>query len=162
VAVDRSHADRRAFDLKLVTEQIMASVRPGLPKSRAQMDLDVPPNIILDSYPGAYGQVLTNLIFNAFVHGFAEGTGHVLIKARRIDAKQVEITFSDDGTGMPEHVQRHVFDPFFTTKRAQGSTGLGLYIVHNLVTQRLGGRITLVSAPDRGTTIRMTLPVLAP
>jgi len=130
---------------------------------RAQMNLEVPRDIILDSYPGAYGQVLTNLIFNAFIHGFAEGAGgHVLIKARRVDMTQVEITFSDDGGGIPEHVQRHVFDPFFTTKRAQGSTGLGLYIVHSLVTQRLGGRITLDSAPERGTTIRMTLPVLAP
>jgi signal transduction histidine kinase len=86
----------------------------------------------------------------------------MLIKARRLGMDQVEITFSDDGSGIPEEVQRHVFDPFFTTSRAQGSTGLGLYIVHNLVTQQLGGRITLVSAPGEGTSIRMTLPVLAP
>jgi nitrogen-specific signal transduction histidine kinase len=59
-------------------------------------------------------------------------------------------------------VQRQVFDPFFTTRRAEGHTGLGLYIVHNLVTEQLGGRITLISAPGMGTTIRMTLPLLAP
>ena len=64
----------------------------------------------------------------------------VLIKARRLGMEQVEITFSDDGSGIPEDVQPHVFDPFFTTRRAQGSTGLGLYIVHNLVTQQLGGK----------------------
>ena len=64
--------------------------------------------------------------------------------------------------GIPEDVQRHVFDPFFTTRRAQGSTGLGLYIVHNLVTQQLGGTVTLVSAPGKGTTISMTLPLVAP
>src|SRR5262249_50016632 len=163
VAVDRSHADRRTFDLKLVTEQIVASVRPGLPKSRASLAIDVPPHITLDSYPGAYGQVLTNLIFNAVTHGFIDGPGgHVLIKARRAGVEQVEVVFSDDGSGMPEEVQRHVFDPFFTTRRAQGSTGLGLYIVHNLVTQQLGGRVTLVSAPGKGTTISMTLPLLAP
>ena len=46
--------------------------------------------------------------------------------------------------------------------RPQGSTGLGLYVVYNLVTQQLGGRITLVSAPGKGTTICMTLPVAAP
>jgi signal transduction histidine kinase len=84
------------------------------------------------------------------------------IEARRLGLEQVEITFSDDGCGIPEEVQRHVFDPFFTTSRAQGSTGLGLYIVHNLVTQQLGGRIALVSAPGKGTTISMTLPLLAP
>ena len=157
------HADRRAFDLKLATEQIVASVRPGLPKSRSSLAVEIPSDIILDSYPGAYGQVLTNLIFNAVTHGFTDGPGgHMLIKARRLGMEQVEITFSDDGSGIPEEVQRHVFDPFFTTRRAQGSTGLGLYIVHNLVTQQLGGRITLVSAPGKGTTICMTLPLLAP
>ena len=163
VAVDRSLADRRAFDLKLATEQIVASVRPGLPKSRDSLALELPSDVTLNSYPGAYGQVLTNLIFNAVTHGFTNGPGgHILIKARRLGMEQVEITFSDDGSGIPKDVQRRVFDPFFTTRRAQGSTGLGLYIVHNLVTEQLGGRVTLVSTPGKGTTIYMTLPLLAP
>ena len=123
----------------------------------------MPPDIIMDSFPGPYGQVLTNLIFNAVTHGFTDlPGGQMLIKARRLAQDLVEITFADDGSGMPEEVQRRVFDPFFTTRRARGSTGLGLYIVHNLVTQQLGGRITLASAPGKGTTICMTLPVLAP
>jgi signal transduction histidine kinase len=160
VAVDRSHAERRIFDLKIVTEQIIASVRPGLPKRRRDsLVTEIPSDIALDSYPGAYGQVLTNLIFNAVIHGFTdEVDGRMLIKARRLGTAQVEITFSDDGCGIPEQVQRHVFDPFFTTRRTQGSAGLGLYIVHNLVTQQLGGTITLVSAPGKGTIICMTLP----
>jgi signal transduction histidine kinase len=163
VAVDRSSDDRRAFDLKLATEQVIASVRSRLLKSQSSLAIEVPSDIIMDSFPGPYGQVLTNLIFNAITHGFTDGpSGHILVKARRVGMEQVEITFSDDGSGVPEDVQRHVFDPFFTTKRAQGSIGLGLYIVHNLVTQQLGGRITLVSAPGKGTTICMTLPLLAP
>jgi signal transduction histidine kinase len=163
VAADRSHADRRTFDLKVVTEQVVASVRPGLPKSRHSLALEMPSDITLDSYPGAYGQVLTNLMFNAVIHGFADMPGgQVLIKARRLGMDEIEITFSDDGSGIPADVKRHVFEPFFTTRRAEGSTGLGLYIVHNLVTQQLGGKITLASAPGKGTTIRMTLPRLAP
>jgi signal transduction histidine kinase len=163
VAVDRSHADRRRFDLKLATEQIVASVRPGLPKSRVSLALDIPFDITLDSYPGAYGQVLTNLIFNAVTHGFADGAGgQMLIKAHRLGVDQVELIFSDDGCGIPEEVQRHVFDPFFTTRRADGNTGLGLYIVHNLVTEQLGGRITLESERGKGTIISMTIPLLAP
>lgn len=163
VVVDRSQADRRAFDLKLATEQIVASVLPGLPKSRVLLAQEVPADITLDSYPGAYGQILTNLIFNAVTHGFADGrSGHMLIKAHRFGAELVEIALSDDGCGMPEEVQRHVFDPFFTTRRAQNSTGLGLYIVHNLVTDQLGGKITLESASGKGTTICMTLPLRAP
>jgi signal transduction histidine kinase len=163
VAVDRSSDDRRAFDLKLATEQVIASVRARLLKSQSSLAVEIPSDIALDSYPGAYGQVLTNLIFNAVTHGFTDGPGgHMLIKARRLGMDQVEITFADDGSGIPQEVQRRVFDPFFTTRRPQGSTGLGLYIVHNLVTQQLGGRIELVSAPGKGTTICMTLPLHAP
>ena len=163
VAVDRSLADRRNFDLKTATEQIVASVMPGLPKPRHPLALDIPADIILDSYPGAYGQVLTNLIFNAVTHGFADRTvGNMLLEATRIGTEFVEITFSDDGSGISEEDQRHVFDPFFTTRRAKGSTGLGLHIVHNLVTEQLGGRITLTSAPEKGTSICMTIPLIAP
>jgi signal transduction histidine kinase len=163
VAVDRSSDDRRAFDLKLATEQVIASVRSRLLKSQSSLAIEMPSDIVMDSFPGPYGQVLTNLIFNAVTHGFADGPGgHMLLKARRLGMEQVEITFADDGSGVPEEVQRHVFDPFFTTRRAQGSTGLGLYIVHNLVTQQLGGKITLVSALGKGTTICITLPLLAP
>ncbi len=163
VAVDRSSDDRRTFDLKLATEQVIASVRSRLLKSQSSLVIEMRSDIMMDSFPGPYGQVLTNLVFNAVTHGFSDQPGgQVLIKARHLGPDQVEITFADDGIGMPDQVQRHVFDPFFTTRRAQGATGLGLYIVHNLVTQQLGGRITLASAPGKGTTICMTLPVRAP
>ena len=125
--------------------------------------MDIPSDVILDSYPGAYGQVLTNLIFNAVSHGFADGLGgNMLIEANRLGVRQVEIIFSDDGRGIPEEIQRHVFDPFFTTQRAKGNTGLGLHIVHNLVTEQLGGRVTVISAPGKGTSIRMIFPLVAP
>jgi signal transduction histidine kinase len=163
VAVDRSSDDRRAFDLKVATEQVVASVRSRLLKSQSSLAIEMPMDIVMDSFPGPYGQVLTNLIFNALTHGFTDRAGGLMsIKARRVGLDEVEITFADDGIGIPEAVQRHVFDPFFTTGRARGSTGLGLYIAHNLVTQQLGGRITLASAPGRGTTICLTLPLRAP
>ena len=74
----------------------------------------------------------------------------------------VEVLFSDDGCGMSPEVKRHVFDPFFTTRRDQGSTGLGLHIVHNIVTNRLGGRINLETRPGAGTKIRIIVPREAP
>jgi signal transduction histidine kinase len=163
VAVDRSHAERRQFDLRHSTEQILASLRPGLKKSHIELVTEIPEGIVMDSYPGHYGQVLTNLFLNAVKHGFdgvPEGTIH--IEARRVGAGQVELNFYDDGKGMTEEVQRRAFDPFFTTRRSEGGTGLGLHIVYNLVTRRLGGRIMVSSAPWRGTTFRITLPLSAP
>jgi signal transduction histidine kinase len=163
VAVDRSHEQRRQFDLRQSTEQIISSLRPGLKKTKVELVPEIPDGIMLDSYPGAYGQVVTNLVLNAVTHGFADGLlGTIKIEARRMNAAQLELVIADDGLGMSEEVQRRAFDPFFTTRRTQGGTGLGLHIVYNLVTRRLGGRITFASAPSRGTTFRITLPVVAP
>ncbi len=163
VAVDRSHAERREFDLGEATEQIAASVRPVLRKAQIGIELEIPPGIIMDSEPGSFGQVLTNIFLNAVVHAFPDGrAGRIAVKARQVGERHVEIIVADDGVGMSEEVRRRAFDPFFTTRRSQGGTGLGLHIIHNLVTQSLGGRLYLVSAPGSGTTIRIVLPRAAP
>lgn len=160
VAVDRSHAERREFSLREATDQIVASVRPVLRKTSVNVEVDVPEGLIIDSYPGAYGQILTNLILNASNHAFPEGrSGTVKIVARpRGGGDEVEILFSDDGAGMTPDIQRKAFDPFFTTRRNMGGTGLGLHIVYSLVTQQLGGRLVLESKPGQGTTFRIVMP----
>src|SRR6185503_13403491 len=88
--------------------------------------------------------------------------GSMFLSARRAGSDQIEIHFADDGIGMSDDVQRRAFEPFFTTRRSRGGTGLGLHIVYNLVTHRLGGRVRLESAPGRGTSFRIRLPVVAP
>ncbi|HEY9358877.1 MAG TPA: HAMP domain-containing sensor histidine kinase, partial [Xanthobacteraceae bacterium] len=151
VAVDRSHADRRPFDLRESTDQIVASLRPVLKKSQITLTVDVPPGINMDSYPGSYGQVLTNLFLNSVVHAFPDGrAGSVLVEARQV-RDDVDIFVSDDGVGMSEEIQRRAFDPFFTTRRGEGGTGLGLHIIFNLVTQQLGGRLAFESRLGWGT-----------
>ena len=162
VAVDRSHADRRPFDLRESTAQIVASLRPVLKKSQITLTVDVPPGISMDSYPGSYGQVLTNLFLNSVVHAFPDGrSGNVTVEARQV-RDDVDIFVSDDGVGMSEETQRRAFDPFFTTRRGEGGTGLGLHIIFNLVTQQLGGRLAFESRPGWGTRFRITLPRVAP
>lgn len=163
VAVDRSHAERREFNLREATEQIVASVRPLVRKTPVAMEVETPSDIVMDSDPGSYGQVLTNILINSVVHAFPDGrSGMIRVRARALGARHVEIIASDDGVGMSEEVRRRAFDPFFTTRRSEGGTGLGLHIIHSLVTQSLGGRLRLDTAPDCGTTIRMLLPRSAP
>ncbi|MBV9530296.1 MAG: GAF domain-containing sensor histidine kinase [Bradyrhizobium sp.] len=163
VAVDRSGANRRAFNLKLATEQIISSLQPSLRRTQLSLAIEIPDRIIMDSYPGPYGQALTDLITNAAVHAFADAQdGHILIEARSLDEEQVEIILSDNGEGMAADVLQHAFDPFFTTRRSHGHAGLGLFIVYNIVTQQLGGHIMLSSVPAKGTTFRIKVPMTAP
>jgi signal transduction histidine kinase len=162
VAVDRSHADRRQFDLRESTDHIVASLRPALKKSQVALTIDVPPGIVMDSYPGSYGQVLTNLFLNSVIHAFPSGrTGSIIVEARPTSGA-VDIFVSDDGIGMSDEIQRRAFDPFFTTRRNEGGTGLGLHIIFNLVNQQLGGRIMLESKLGWGTRFRIVLPRIAP
>ena len=162
VAVDRSHAERRQFNLSEATDQIVASLRPVLKKAAITLSVDVPEGLVIDGYPGSYGQILTNLFLNAANHAFADGrSGAITISARARGSDDVEIIFADNGAGMSPDVQRQAFDPFFTTRRNEGGTGLGLHIVYNLVTQQLGGRMMLESRLGQGTTFRIIMPKVA-
>ena len=159
VAVDRSHAERRQFNLSESTDQIVASLRPVLKRSPISITVDVPEGLIIDGYPGSYGQILTNLFLNAANHAFPDGrSGAISIAAKLRANDDIEIIFADNGAGMTPDVQRRAFDPFFTTRRNEGGTGLGLHIVYNLVTQQLGGRMMLESRLGQGTTFRIIMP----
>jgi PAS domain S-box-containing protein len=163
VAADRNYSDQRTFDLGDLTEQVVMSLRPGLRKHRLTLNVDCEPALVMNSYPGPYGQVLTNLFLNAVAHAFPDGrAGTVDLKVRAAGPNHVEILFADDGCGMSLDVRRRAFDPFFTTRRDQGGTGLGLHIVYSIVTSRLGGRLSLDSEPGRGTRVHMVLPRVAP
>jgi len=163
VATDRNYSDQRAFDLGGLTEQIAKSLRPGLGKQQLSLKVECQPDLLMNSYPGPYGQVLTNLFLNSVAHAFPDGKeGVVDIKVKASGRDHVEVVFSDDGCGMSLDVRRQAFDPFFTTRRDQGGTGLGLHIVHSIVTNCLGGRLHLDSVPGRGTSIQLILPRVAP
>jgi signal transduction histidine kinase len=163
VAINHAQVDRHLFDLKGATDQMLASLRPTIAAFEGAIEVDIPEGIMMNSYPGPYGQVLTNLVLNAVTHGLDETKGgHITVNARQLNGEQVEINFSDDGKGMSEIVQRKAFDPFFTTRRGQGRTGLGLHIAYNIVTQQLGGQISVRSKPGQGATFIIWLPVVSP
>jgi signal transduction histidine kinase len=163
VAADRKLSDRRGFDLGQITQQIVRSLQSGQRSQSIAFTIDCEPDLAMNSYPGPYGQVLTNLVLNSEAHGFPDqAQGSVHIAARAFDKDSVEVVVSDDGCGMNQEIQRHAFDPFFTTRRDQGRIGLGLHIVYNIVTNRLGGRIDLDTGLGEGTKVRMILPREAP
>ena len=163
VASDRNNSDMRSFDLGHLTEQVATGLRPALPKHGVALNVECQRGLSMRSYPGSYGQVLTNLFLNSIAHAFPDGQqGKIAIKVRASGADDVEIIFTDDGCGMSADVWRQAFDPFFTTRRHQGCTGLGLHIVYSIVTDRLGGRLDLKSEPGRGTRVELKLPKVAP
>jgi signal transduction histidine kinase/streptogramin lyase len=158
VSVDQSTEQKRKFKLKEYTEDVIHSLYPKIKGKGIDITIDMDEKLELDSYPGAYSQVLTNLILNSLVHGF-EGLdeGKVELSAKT-DQDKLLIEYSDSGRGIPKEIIPKIFDPFFTTDKKAG-TGLGLHIVYNLVTQKLNGTIDYKSSRNKGAKFSVHIPL---
>lgn len=160
VAVDQSTEFRRKFNLKQYVGEILKSLSPKWKHTSVKVTLDGQEDIEMDSYPGAIAQIVTNLISNSLVHGFPDGMGgEIHLLTNRTPSGEALLIHQDNGQGIPPENMGKIFHPFFTTSRGRGGTGLGLHIVYNLVTQKLGGRIRVESTPGSGTVFYLTLPM---
>jgi PAS domain S-box-containing protein len=163
LAVDRTTSQRRAFSLAELLEELALPLRISIRHRPVSITLDAAPGLTMDSFPGPLSQVLGNLFENSLVHGIAEGAaGTIGIIARRVGPDEVSIAVADDGAGIAAELHDKVYDPFYTTRLGAGGSGLGLHVVHNIVTGMLGGRIELHSAPGQGAIFTLLLPVTAP
>ena len=162
-AVDQSSDVARDYCLDEVIDDVVRSLQPLFKNTAIAFSVDCPAGMWLHGMPGALTQVLTNLCINAHSHAFADGSraGEIVVKVIR-QAGDVELHFIDNGAGMEAASQAKVFEPFFTTRRNRGRSGLGLYIVYNLVTQSLGGRIECLSQLSSGTEFRIRFPFVGP
>jgi len=123
------------------------------------VEVDIPdPNLHLMVDAGRLQSCILNLAFNS--RDAMGPNGRVRISARRRD-DNIELSVSDDGSGMPADVVARAFEPFFTTKKAGSGTGLGLATVYAFA-QQSGGTATLDSRPGVGTTVTLVLPLHVP
>jgi signal transduction histidine kinase len=163
VAVDQTSAQRRTFSLEEVVAGNILTLSPAIQRTPYTLTHAVPPQLMLDSYPGPLGQVLANLINNAIIHGFeGRDSGEVSVTVDDDGQDWISLHLRDNGVGIPSQNLQRIFDPFFTTKLGVGGSGLGLHIVHNIVTDILGGRISVRSTLGQGTCFTLALPLVAP
>nr|WP_315253578.1 CHASE domain-containing protein [uncultured Duganella sp.] len=160
VAVDQASGQRRRFRLDEVVHDTLATYAAQLRRASCTVMVDVPADLVFDSYPGSLNQVLSNLIGNALLHGFdGRDSGALTLSARREGKDLVLLQLRDNGVGMTDVVLHKIFDPFFTTKMGQGGSGLGMNIVYNIVTSVLKGTIRVESVPATGTSVLLVLPL---
>ncbi len=150
------------FDLVEVATLACASVQGGLKAGHIRLINEVPNGIPMTSYPDLMTQVLINLISNAQMHAFeGQQVGDIRIHAiSRADS--VEITVSDNGVGIAAEMESRIFDPMFTTRLGRGGMGLGLSVVHNIVTRQMGGKVQLQHVLPQGACFVLSLPLVAP
>jgi len=157
VSVDQSTEQQRKFKLKEYSEDVIRSLYPRLKGKKIKINLDMDDELELNSYPGAFSQIITNLVINSIVHGFpGKDKGNIYISTRQVD-KNLLLEYRDDGRGIAEQNLNKIFDPFFTTNNKIG-TGLGLHIVYNIVNQKLNGSISCSSKKEQGVDFKISIP----
>ncbi|HCI29376.1 MAG TPA: HAMP domain-containing sensor histidine kinase [Fervidobacterium sp.] len=146
------------IDFKELLDDVLRTLHPKLRKTQAEVVVDVPENLVISTVPGAWAQILMNLIDNSIVHGFEyDNPGKIEIIARQ-DADDFVLEYIDNGKGMDEETKRKLFEPFFTTD-TEHSSGLGLSIVYQLVVELLGGEILLESQKEKGVRFTIRVPM---
>ncbi|MBR8835002.1 MAG: AAA family ATPase [Stigonema ocellatum SAG 48.90 = DSM 106950] len=159
VAVDQTNLEQRTFAVKPYIEEILLSLAPKLKQTPHTLTVEGDETISLNSYPGALAQIITNITVNSLLHAYQpHEVGQLHFKVQQ-QGEQVIIQYSDDGCGISQENLSKIFEPFFTTARNLGGTGLGLHIVYNLVTQKLGGTIDVKSQTGVGTIFIMRFPL---
>lgn len=163
VAVDQSNHQRRKFQLNELVSEVVLTLKPSLRNRKIRIVQSIDDSLVMNSFPGALSQVIINLINNALIHAYgADSDAEIRIIGRASDVQGfIDLSIEDDGIGIPYKQQPRIFDPFFTTRLGQGSSGLGLHILYNLITGLLQGTINVYSAPSQGTRFLIHIPETA-
>jgi len=159
VAVDQSSEENRTFNVKQLINEVLLTLAPQLKKQPITIDVNCSEDLLISSKPGPINQILINLILNSLIHAFEGKSGGKITVSIMSLSGQLNITYSDNGNGVDPIIKNKIFDPFITTKRGSGGSGLGLHLVYNLVTQALGGNISLESEVNQGVVFEINFPV---
>ena len=160
------------FSRQSAAEKVPVLIAPIIRESLKLLRASLPATIAIDQQltgadvrvlatPVQIQQIVMNLCANAF-HAMREQGGTLTIRLAEADADadggRLSLTVADTGQGIDHDLLDRIFTPFFTTKKPGEGTGMGLSVVHGIVTD-LGGEISVQSEPGRGTTFVVLLPV---
>lgn len=159
VAVDQTSLRKRTFDVKTYFGEVLNTLSTSLKRKNITLILECPDDLVIESFPGAFSQILTNLTMNAIKHGFKnmnQGRIHIHLTTKE---DKLLWSFSDNGQGIAPDLIATIFTPFFSTEHNHGGSGLGLSIVKHLTEDTLKGIMTCESNLGEGLTFQFTIPI---
>jgi len=156
----KTEHERNPLSLSPIIKETIQLLRASIPTMiDIKVSLTATSDMVLAS-PVEIQQIIMNLATNASL-AMQEKGGilGVSLSDAGLDPGMIQLAVSDTGTGMTPEVMKRVFDPFFTTREVGKGTGMGLAVVYGIV-KDLGGRITVESAPGKGSTFNVFLPMI--
>jgi signal transduction histidine kinase len=158
VAVDQTNDKVRLINVGKYLDEIIQSLHPKLKRTNHSVKVHCDKNIEVYSHPGAIAQIVINLIINSILHGFEHiNRGEICIDIS-LEQQRLHLTYRDNGAGIDEAQLSQLFEPFYTTKNEAGGSGLGTYIINNLVVDTLNGNIEVSSKLGEGLSYHIDFP----
>lgn len=162
LAVEQTSGLESLFHIKELVETVIKSLRYEYKKKDIRFKVICQKDFRINSNPGLFYQIFTNLIMNSLIHGFKDlHSGEIFIEISMKRENMLIIDYRDTGCGVEEHNREKIFEPFFTTQRNTGGSGLGLHIIYNLIVQNLKGTINLDHEYQTGARFILKIPHLA-
>lgn len=158
-AAEAPKMNRQRFNINNHLVKILTALTPRIKEAGHQLHYACPESLLVNSDPVIFSQIISNLIINSLTHAYAPGASGNLTIEVLASQDNMKVTYRDDGKGIDKKLLNKIFEPYFTTNAGAGNTGLGLYIVHSLVTQHLGGSIECSSMIGHGTTFTLQIPI---
>ncbi len=156
-SVDQAKNEQKFFFAKEYVAGVILCLTPQIRRHGHNIKVDCDNDLEIRTNPGYLSQIITNLVLNSLVHAFAAGEkGRMHVKLD-YENNALLLSYSDDGKGISPEVLPRIFEPYFTTRADEGGTGLGLYIIHDLVA-KLDGTVECRSCPGQGTTFLIRFP----
>jgi len=157
-AVDQVSESRIQFSIYKVLASLLASLHPETRKVPVEPQLIGDNNLMMNSLPGVLTQIISNLVLNSVNHAFDTQHSPEISISFVQDGDNIIFEYKDNGAGIDKSLHQKIFEPFFTSKRGKGGSGLGLYLVFNLIQHKLQGQLQFTSEPGQGVLVSFTLP----
>ncbi len=158
IAVSQTSEAQTVFNVHDLVDSLALSLKHELKYSQHTVVNTVDPELKVNSLPGVFTQILTNLMMNSIVHGFSQKENGLISISALVKNETLTLVYKDNGIGISPEIIHRIYDPFFTTNRDHGGSGLGLNIVYTLVTEQLKGNIYCSSQESEGTTFQIVIP----
>ena len=159
ISIDQTSERQREFNLQEYTDETLISLQSKIKRTNVKVEVHSPKTLNIYSYPGAFSQIITNLVMNSLIHAYSAKESGLITLNFELEKSNLLFTYTDDGKGISQEHIGQIFDPFFTTNRAHGGSGLGLNIIYNIVTVQLKGTLECKSEKGQGTAFIMTIPI---
>jgi signal transduction histidine kinase len=150
IAINDTDDSKKEINLNNHIQNIIETFKKLLQDKSVDVILNIDKRININTYADTLTTVISNLLQNSIVHAFNNKKDAKISISITKKSKKTTIIYSDNGCGMSDEQIDNVYEPFYTTNRGSGGSGLGMHIVFNLITQKLGGTINLESVINYG------------